>query len=77
MTAEDRERLVRIETQLAQLVADLRGNGQPGRCAVHEHRISRLERWRSRAAGAIWAIGVMAGSALTLGAALLAAMVGA
>ena len=70
MTPEDRERLVRIETLLEQLV------GYGGRCAEHETRmagystrIRKLELWRSWMAGAIAVIVFM----VTVGGAVLVA----
>lgn len=73
MTSADSERLARIETQLDLLVKDLRGNGQPGRCAIQSQRIARLERWRSWMAGAIAVISLVVGAAITFGGVMLAA----
>jgi len=44
----------------------LLGNGQPGRCAEHDARVARLERWRSWITGALAVIGVLWAAAVTI-----------
>jgi len=49
----------------------LLGNGQPGTCAEHGVRISRLERWRSWVAGALAVLGILWMAAVTVVAAVV------
>lgn len=55
------ERQARVETLVQSLHADLKGNGQPGRCTLHGNRLTVLESWRSWMSGALWGMGAIAG----------------
>jgi hypothetical protein len=44
----------------------LLGNGQPGRCAEHAARISRMERWRAWVTGALAVLGILWMAAVTV-----------
>lgn len=57
---EDHDRLVKMETILDLLRAQLLGNGQPGRCARESTRLSALERWQARIMGALAALALLA-----------------
>jgi len=49
----DRERLAAIEAIVSRMEQRLLGNGQPGEIDKLKHRVTRLESWFWRAAGAV------------------------
>ena len=53
-------------TVVERLEKTLLGNGQPGRCAEHDARIARLERWRSWMTGALAVIGILWAATVTI-----------
>ena len=61
-----------IRAIVDRLEKTLLGNHQPGRCAEHDARISRLERWRSRITGALALLGILWVAAVTVFAAVVA-----
>jgi len=67
------ERLARIDERLENLEHQLLGNGQPGRCAIHEKEITSLILWRSRLAGALAIVGVLWGASVAVAAAYISA----
>jgi hypothetical protein len=62
-----------IRAIVERLEKTLLGNGQPGQCAAHGLRLSRLERWRAWITGALAIVGVLWMAAATLGGAVLVA----
>lgn len=70
MSSSDHELLIRIDERVEVMWKQMMGNGQPGKCAVHEIRISSLERWRSKANGAfkilVWIITILVAASGTI-----------
>lgn len=74
MNATDHDLLMRIDERVYNMHKSLFGNGQPGELALHDERITFLERSRERVIGAAWlgikAFGAIAATVGTIAGAL-------
>lgn len=53
MEKSDHDLLIELHTMVEEMRGRLFGNGQPGKCRMHDDRISRLELWRSGIVGVL------------------------
>lgn len=65
MDQEFLERFIRVEEAILRLEFELLGNGQPGKLALIDQRVGRLEKWKARMGGGLAVVGFI-GAAILL-----------